>query len=57
MANDGTFLWADIPTDFPDISVSHLTDAQLDDMKHISLVGAIKEGRRRLKASTNARRC
>ena len=41
MVNDGKFLWADIPNNFPDISVLGYTDAQLDDLKHISLVDAI----------------
>ena len=50
MVNDGKFLWADIPENFPDISVPGYTEAQLDDMKHISLVDAIKEARRRLRA-------
>ncbi len=34
----------------------HLTKAQLKDMKHISLVDAIMEGRRRLKVAAKARR-
>ena len=49
MVNDGKFLWADIPENFPDISVLNYIEAQLDDMKHISLVDAIKESRRRLR--------
>jgi len=50
MVDDGKFLWADIPNNFPDISVLGYTEAQLDDLKHISLVDAIKEARRRLRA-------
>ena len=58
MVNDGEFLWADIPDNFPDISVLGYTEAQLDDLKHISLVDAIKEARRRLriKKKNQARR-
>ena len=58
MVNDGKFLWADIPADFPDISVLNYTKKQLDDMKHISLVDAITEARRRLrvKKKNDARR-
>ncbi len=50
------FLWSDIPSDFPDISMLHLTEAQLKNMKHISLVDAIMEGRRRLKVAAKTRR-
>jgi hypothetical protein len=58
MVNDGKFLWADIPANFPDISVLNYTEAQLDDLKGISLVDAIKEARRRLrvKKKNQARR-
>ena len=56
MANDGKFPWSDIPSNFPDISMMHLTDAQLDDLKHILPVDAIKEGRRRQRERSNARR-
>ncbi len=33
MANDGKFLWSDIPSNFPDISMMNLTEAQLDELK------------------------
>ena len=52
MSNNGNFLWADIPENFPDISMPHLTQAQLENLQHISLVDAIKEGRRRVHTSS-----
>ncbi len=56
MVNDGKFLWADIPENFPDISVLNYTEAQLDDLKGISLVDAIQEARRRHRVRANTRR-
>ena len=56
MVNDGKFLWADIPQNFPDISVLNYTEAQLDDLKNISLVDAIQEARRRQRVRNKARR-
>ncbi len=46
----------DIPKDFPDISMAHLTNEKLEDLRDISLADAIKEGRRIVEIASNKAR-
>ncbi len=39
----------DIPKEFPDISMPHLTEVELEELRDISLAEGIKEGRRRIR--------